>query len=305
MLKKIQMMKKRILSICFALCFVHMTGMAQHYVGAMVDGAAAWQLDNMEDTYQMLGGGTSVGGLYQMRYDKFLLQTGLGASQVWLRQGLHVDSIARDMYDSEGYAFTYCGELYNQTHQAMVTEVMVPFMLGTKIRSFHLLVGAKLSLTIIGYTTQKAKLNTWGDYGDRYYGVLAHMPQHGFFDGKDVESKGTISFRPDARLCAEFGYSWPLTQEPVKTGAPILQVGAFVEYGIMNPLLQTADKIVEDTYTPFMNVEMNHVYTAQDREQTTIHNLRAGVRVAVLFPVAKGKNPFCRCLEGSATKYSL
>ena len=161
MLKKIQMMKKRILSICFALCFVHMTGMAQHYVGAMVDGAAAWQLDNMEDTYQMLGGGTSVGGLYQMRYDKFLLQTGLGASQVWLRQGLHVDSIARDMYDSEGYAFTYCGELYNQTHQAMVTEVMVPFMLGTKIRSFHLLVGAKLSLTVIGYTTQKAKLNTW------------------------------------------------------------------------------------------------------------------------------------------------
>jgi hypothetical protein len=133
------------------------------------------------------------------------------------------------------------------------------------------------------------------------------MPQHGFYDGKEVASQDTMSFRPDVRLCAEFGWSFPLTKEPVKIGAPILQLGAFVEYGVLNPLKRTNNTslLAEDTYSPFMDVKMNHVYTTLNREQTTINNLRVGVRVAVLFPVAKGKNPFCRCIDGAATRYSL
>ena len=81
----------------------------------------------------------------------------------------------------------------------MTTELMVPFMLGTKIRSFHLLVGAKFSATILGFTSQKAALTTWGDYGDRYYGPLEHMPQHGFYDGKEVAPKIRCLF---IQMCA-------------------------------------------------------------------------------------------------------
>ena len=278
---------------------------AQHFVGAMVDGAAAWQLDTETDrTYPMIGGGASVGGVYQLQYNRFLLQTGLGVSQVWLRNGLEGDSIVYDTHDNEGYAFTYHGEVYNRTHQAMVTEVMVPFMLGTKVRSVHVLVGAKLSLTVIGFTTQKAQVDSWGDYGDRYYGVLAHMPQHGFYDGQEFVDKGRVQFRPDVRLCAEVGYSWALTKEPVKDGAPILQVGAFVEYGILNPLVQTEMTTEEYNYSYPMDIlKINHIYTTLDREQTTLNNLRVGLRVAVLFPIAKGKNPFCFCLDGTATKF--
>ena len=145
------------------------------------------------------------------------------------------------------------------------------------------------------------------DYGDRYYGPLEHMPQHGFYYGKEVARQDTMSFRPDVRLCAELGWSWALTKEPVKIGAPILQVGAFVEYGILNPLkrMYNTSLLSEDFYNPYMDVKMNHVYTTLNREQTTINNLRVGVRVAVLFPVAKGKNPFCRCIDGAATRYSL
>ena len=159
----------------------------------------------------------------------------------------------------------------------------------------------------MGFTSQKAALTTWGDYGDRYYGPLEHMPQHGFYDGKEVATKDTMSFRPDVRLCAEFGWSWALTKEPVKIGAPVLQVGAFVEYGILNPLayMNNVKRLTEERFTPFMDVEMNHVYTTLNRDQTNINNLRVGVRVAVLFPVAKGKNPFCRCVSGAATRYSL
>ena len=283
---------------------------AQHYVGAMVVGAAAWHFDreeNAELTTPKLGGGASVGGVYQYQYDKFLVQMGLGASQVWLRQGLDTLPIEHTMKDTEGFPFTYHGSLTNRIDQVMVTELMVPIMLGTKIRSFHVLVGAKFAATILGFTSQTAALTTWGDYGDRYYGPLEHMPQHGFYDGKEVASQDTMSFRPDVRLCAELGWSWALTKEPVKIGAPILQVGAFVEYGILNPLkrMYNTSLLSEDFYNPYMDVKMNHVYTTMNREQTVINNLRVGLRVAVLFPVAEGRNPFCRCIDGAATRYAL
>ena len=173
---------------------------AQHYVGAMVDGAAAWQLDKEDITIPQLGAGTSVGGVYQYQYDKFLVQMGLGVSQVWLSQ--RVDSlpdIVRTMTDTDGYPFTYYGQLKNRVDNVMTTELMVPFMLGTKIRSFHLLVGAKFSATILGFTSQKAALTTWGDYGDRYYGPLEHMPQHGFYDGKRLRPKIRCLF---VQMCA-------------------------------------------------------------------------------------------------------
>ena len=298
-------MKRKVLVIVLTIGWLFSAVQAQHFVGAMVDGAAAWQLDTETDrTYPMIGGGASVGGVYQLQYDKLLLQTGLGVSQVWLRNGLWMDTIIYDTRDDQGYAFTYYGDLQQQTHQAMLTELTVPFMLGTKLRSFHLLVGAKLSVTVVGFTTQKAQLNTWGEYGDRYYGPLANMPEHGFYNVKEFESKGRIKFRPDVRLCAEVGYSWALTKEPVKTEAPVLQVGAFVEYGILNPLVQTETTTEEYNYSYPMDIlKMNHIYTTLDREQTTLNNLRVGLRVAVLFPIAKGKNPFCFCLDGTATKF--
>ena len=297
-------MKKRLLVVTSLLVLVFgQSIVAQHFVGAMVDGAIALPLDKLENTSPLLGGGASVGGVYQLQYDQLLIQTGLGASQVWLRNGLGVDSIAYDTRDDEGYPFTYYGQVYNRTHQAMVTEVMVPLMLGTKVRSFHVLVGAKLAVAVIGFTKQKAQVNTWGDYGDRYYGVLKDLPQHGFYNGKEFEDKGRIQFRPDVRLCAEVGYSWALTKEAVKTEAPVLQVGLFAEYGILNPLVQTAEKTEEYNYAYPMEVQkMNHIYSTLDREQTTLNNLRAGLRVTVLFPIAKGKNPFCFCLDGAATK---
>jgi hypothetical protein len=69
--------------------------------------------------------------------------------------------------------------------------------------------------------------------------------------------------------------------------------------------MNNVKRLTEERFTPFMDVEMNHVYTTLNRDQTNINNLRVGVRVAVLFPVAKGKNPFCRCVSGAATRYSL
>lgn len=305
------MMKKRIILMFISLCMVQMVSWAQHYVGAMVDGSVAWQLDREYDVTQAkLGGGGSIGGLYQYQFDRFLMQTGLGASQMYLSQGIDTISIMREMQDTEGYTFNYCGELHNRVDNLLLTEVMVPVMLGTKVRSLHLLVGAKLAVAVYGYTMQDARLTTWGDYGDRYYGVLENMPQHGFYTDKAVATRDTMSFRADVRLCAELGWSWPLTKEPVKVGAPVLQVGAFVEYGIGNPLKRTENTAPltevnagHKDGSMCMDVKMHHVYSTLNRDQHVMNNLRVGVRVAVLFPVAKGKNPFCRCMEGASTKY--
>ena len=104
-------MKRIALVIVLTIGWLFSAVQAQHFVGAMVDGAVALPLDKVELTYPLLGGGASVGGVYQLQYDKLLLQTGLGVSQVWLRNGLEGDSIVYGTYDNEGYAFTYHGEV--------------------------------------------------------------------------------------------------------------------------------------------------------------------------------------------------
>ena len=299
-------MKRKVLVIVLTIGWLFSAVQAQHFVGAMVDGSVAWQLDREYDVTQAkLGGGGSIGGLYQYQFDRFLMQTGLGASQMYLSQGIDTISIMREMQDTEGYTFNYCGELHNRVDNLLLTEVMVPVMLGTKVRSFHLLVGAKLAVAVYGYTMQDARLTTWGDYGDRYYGVLENMPQHGFYDAKEISNQDTIRFRPDVRLCAEVGWSWALTNEPVKKGAPRLQAGVFCEYGILNSMPRGGQSLVTDEYTPFMDVKLNHIYKTLNPDLSPLHNLRLGLRVAVIFPVAKGKNPFCRCVSGAATRYSL
>jgi len=296
---------KRVFFLVILMVGVVCSAIAQHYVGAMVDGAIAWQLDKEEYTHSLLSGGPTVGGVYQYQYDEFLVQTGLGISQMWLRQGLDSSFVEREMKDSEDYEYVYRGEVYNRMDQAMVTELTIPLMLGTKKRSFYLLVGAKCAITVYGHSTQTALLNTVGDYGDRYYGVLEHMPQHGFYDAKEISNQDTIRFRPDVRLCAEVGWSWALTNEPVKKGAPRLQAGVFCEYGILNSMPRGGQSLVTDEYTPFMDVKLNHIYKTLNPDLSPLHNLRLGLRVAVIFPVAKGKNPFCRCVSGAATRYSL
>ena len=67
------MMRTKKLLIFLVVLFVHSATVAQHYVGAMVDGTMAWQFDKNERaeiTTPQLGGGASVGGLYQFQYNQ-------------------------------------------------------------------------------------------------------------------------------------------------------------------------------------------------------------------------------------------
>lgn len=303
------MMRKRILSICFVLCLVHMTGLAQHYVGAMMDATAAWHLYREDNTtlehnslaQPKVGAGVAIGGVYQFQYDKFLLQTGLMASEAWLRHKFDTIVVERKMKDTEGYDFIYRGELYDRVDCALLTEVSVPLMLGANVGSFYILAGAKCVVTVYGLSFQKALLNTKGDYGGRYYGVLENMPQHGFYSAKELENKSALKMRPDVRLCAELGWVCHLSKYS-NPKAPKLQVGAFVEYGVANPLNKVPKEDVgkEDVGRvviadfikdqPYEGVDMIPIYSALYRNYSALNNVRVGIRVTALFHIAVGTN---------------
>ena len=62
-------MRRRVLFILMMIGLACPMLQAQHYVGAMVDGAAAWQLDKEDITTPQLGAGTSVGAnIHEAQY---------------------------------------------------------------------------------------------------------------------------------------------------------------------------------------------------------------------------------------------
>lgn len=258
---------------------------AQHYVGAVVDGETAWHLyreDNATLNHNSLaqpqiGAAFSLGGVYQFQYDKFLLQTGLMASEIWVRHRIDTLLIEEKLQDSEGYDFIYRGQVYDRVDYALLSEVGIPLMLGVQMNSVYLLMGAKCALTVYGLSFQKALLTTTSDS-----------------EPKQIEAKDVLIMRPDIRLCMELGWTYALTKQNVKSNAPKLQIGAYLEYGVANPLknssMQEVEPLVSANYTPHMEVDMNPVALALPREFSALNNLRVGIRVAVLFPVAKGKN---------------
>jgi hypothetical protein len=289
------MIRNELLLIALIVALACPTIAAQHYVGAMIDGGAAWHLyreDNITLNHNSLaqpkiGASGSIGGVYQFQHNEFLLQTGLSLSEVWVRQMVDTMFIKNAMQDSEGYDFTYCGEVYDRVDYALLTELDVPLLLGAQVGSFHVLAGVKCAVTVYGVSVQEALLTTHGDYGDRYYGVLENMPQHGFFEARELAARDSLMFRPDVRLCLELGWTCALTKSYTKKRSPKLQLGAYLEYGVGNPLnlSKNTDAYFGASYYPDMNVNLNPIGSALSREYSALNNLRVGIRATVLFPM--------------------
>ena len=79
----------------------------------------------------------------------------------------------------------------------------------------------------------------------------------------------------------------------------VLQMGIFIAFGL-NDLQngKPTKALTEQDYSQYMAAEMNHVYTIAVGANSRVHELIAGVKVAVLFLVATGKQKFdCHCVK--------
>lgn len=285
-------MKRLLLSIFLsaALCTLH----AQHYVGLSADMGVAWQLDNLNNTSAQVGGAFSLGAVYQWRHHNFLLQTGIGISPAWLGQALDSCHMAAPMHDTEGMPYTYRGYLEDRRDWISAVDIAIPLLGGVQIQQFYALAGVRVHVPVLGKTRQQASLTTVGDYGDRYYGVLHDMPQHGFYTDRAITSKGDITLNPDLRVCAEIGFTSKIPYWVSRDNVSTLQVGAFAEYGVLNSIspAHRNNALTEVIYSPQMDVKMNHVYTHMEPQDLRVNNLRVGVRITFLFSIAKAG---CNC----------
>lgn len=291
-------MKRLSILIIVSACILPMA-YSQNFLGFNTDIGLAWQYDNLAITHSKAGVDFSIGGTYQLQKNMFLLHTGIGISPRWTRQLLDNETIKVNMLDTEEIPFTYIGYIEDRTDKLASLDLSIPLMMGVKYKKFYTLLGAKLYIPLVCNTHQTASLTTIGDYGDRYYDVLKDMPEHGFFTDKIVHSSGKLALQPDLKICIELGWNSRIPTYSLRPNAPCVQIGAFLEYGILNTL--TASSFGQSTQvdcTPFMNIEMQHIYSTKERSDALVKNMRIGLRAAVLFPTSKNKGTrfnTCRC----------
>lgn len=276
-------MKKEILLI-ITLLFFSLSGLSQHRIGVALDAAMVLQMDNSDITQMGTGALGGVGAVYQYQYNRFLLQTGITISESYTQTAVDSQHIAIPMRDTEGIDFIYRGEVYNRRDQMLITELSIPLMLGARLRRFYALGGVRFLYPLVGLSSSKALMTTKGDYGNRYYEMLENMPQHGYFTALSIgNDKEKISFPMNFNVCAEFGYSWSIGNK--RQG---MQVGAFVEYNVLNSLQDATNSLMDVDCSQYMQVTMHHIYATLPRKSHFMRQLSVGVRVALLFSVGKG-----------------
>ena len=341
--------------------------LAQHYVGPVFSGGLAQTVDDMRQTQSRISGGGEIGVAYQYQHGHLLLHTGLNYTLQCPVQSVDSQWLSHSMIDTRGVAVTYRGLLANRSDQLFLHQLSIPFMIGGSWSGFYLLAGLKFSVALAAQARETAGLRTAGDYNGRYYEWFEDMPNHGYHDFEPVSScqnlplstsasansfsnsaaanslsstLGALS-RFDLRLAAELGYTFRLNIHPSRYNprmnphsafapAPLLRVGVFAEYGVINmisgssslsssaPLPSSPSRGEElrsigcpadirrtnqeghprttADWSQYLSVSMNHIYASDEAAKARANMLFFGVRLTLLFPVATPADQFkCRC----------
>ena len=317
--------------------------LAQHYVGPVFSGGLVQTVDDMRQTQSRISGGGEIGVAYQYQHGHLLLHTGLHYTLQCPVQSVDSQWLSHSMIDTRGVAVTYRGLLANRADQLFLHQLSIPFMIGGSWSGVYLLAGLKFSVSMAAQARETAALRTAGDYNGRYYEWFEDMPNHGYHDFEPVSScqnlplstsasansfsnsvaanslsstLGALS-RFDLRLAAELGYTFRLNIHPSHYNprmnphsafapAPLLRVGVFAEYGVINMISsQTSSPLgggqeghprTTTDWSQYLSVSMNHIYASDEAAKARANMFFLGLRITLLFPVATPADQFkCRC----------
>ncbi len=285
---------------------------AQHYVGPALTGGLVQTLDDLPQTQSRLSGGGEIGVAYQYQHGHLLLHTGLNYTLQCPIQSVDSQWLNRNMIDTRGVAVTYRGLLDNRSDQLFLHQLSIPFMVGGSWSGFYLLAGLKFSVAVAAQARETAALRTAGDYNGRYYEWFEDMPNHGYHDFEPVRSYQNLMLnRFDLRLAAELGYTFRLNIQPTHYNprlnphsafapAPLLRLGLFAEYGMINMLSASSDLPPRTTadWSQYLSVSLTHIYASDEAAKARANMLFFGIRMTLLFPVAPSSDQYkCRCLQ--------
>lgn len=202
------------------------------------------------------------------------------------RVGVADENFSAHMIDTRGIEFNYLGHLISRRDLSSSLWFHTPVMVGFETYPFYMLVGAQYSLFIASWTHQKGLMASAADYYGRYYDdYIDDMFTHGYHDYEPVSTKGQMRYKNDIRLLVELGGTLPIG--PSKNGLDqLLRIGAFAEVGLLDVQDQpSAPDKTEWDVSQYMNVSMNHLYSAANANTGALRNIVVGVKVTCLFPV--------------------
>lgn len=271
---------------------------AQSYVGPSISGNFVQTVDRLPQTKTRLAGGGEVGVMYEWQKEHLLIHTGIAYSLQC--PSLAVDSqwLEQDMLDTRGVPVTYRGLLNDRSDRMTMHQLTVPFMVGGTWHGVYLLGGLKLSVALATTARQDASLYTAGDYQGRYYDWFENMPNHGYHDGEPVSSSHAINLnRLDLRLAAELGYTFVLNPYAGLKPSPLLRVGLFAEYGMLNFLSSesTLPRTTPD-WSQYLHVNMTHLYASEESAASRANLLSYGIRLTLLFPTSNAPQQSNKCM---------
>ena len=289
--------------------------LAQHYVGPVFSGGLVQTVDDMRQTQSRISGGGEIGVAYQYQHGHLLLHMGLHYTLQCPVQSVDSQWLSHSMIDTRGVAVTYRGLLANRADQLFLHQLSIPFMIGGSWSGVYLLAGLKFSVSMAAQARETAALRTAGDYNGRYYEWFEDMPNHGYHDFEPVSSCQNLMLnRFDLRLAAELGYTFRLNIQPTHytprlnphsafAPAPLLRLGLFAEYGMINMLSSAAassglpPRTTAD-WSQYLSVSLTHIYASDEAAKARANMLFFGIRMTLLFPVATSSDQYkCRCLQ--------
>ena len=321
-------MKRSLFTFLLSLFTFHLSpSLAQHYVGPALSGGLVQTLDDLRQTQSRLSGGGELGVAYQYQHGHLLLHMGLNYTLQCPVQSVDSQWLNKSMIDTRGVAVTYRGLLDNRSDQLFLHQLSIPFMVGGSWSGFYLLAGLKFSVALAAQARETAALRTAGDYNGRYYEWFEDMPNHGYHDFEPVRSSQNLMLnRFDLRLAAELGYTFRLNIQPTHYNprlnphsafapAPLLRLGLFAEYGMINMLSgssslpssaplpssplgggQEGHPRTTADWSQYLSVSMNHIYASDEAAKARANLFFFGVRLTLLFPVATSPDQYkCRC----------
>lgn len=246
---------------------------SQHYLGVSVDAALAGQVDDISLTHTRLGGLGGVNANYMLRYDHFIMQTGLGFRFSGVTQ--LVDSVA---------------QIQDLRCTAYLPEFRLPLMMGITYGRFYAMAGASAAYVFRATSQQTGKYLLLSQESDKYFPDYNQAFSH-----LKINHQSRLWNHPDVRVSFEIGYRLPTYHS---THHSIHHyVACFAEYGLLNTMPSRAISLVSPNIDAHVdNIRIEHIHATYSSQQAANHDWYVGLRYSLYVPVANISRSSCMCI---------
>lgn len=294
----------------------------QHYMGFALSGGEgntfsfSSESAGLSSTVKDLAGANAqFSFLYEMQYNHFLFNVGIGANYYYTRQMIAATSYDRfsGSYNGDKYQYSYAYSAMSDKQQTL--SIGVPIRFGVIASAFYAMAGVKVNYNLFNNYDLAAKMYTMMDMTESGVEQIfdgskaAEIGEEGKFGvcpPREYRSKGSYHMPTlTVYFTAEGGYVYVLPL-PRNMGGTQIRIGAYFEYGLPMPYSKL------DASKPMGNydkVGKNHAenttsYIVQNLQLPSMldmgflaeihHNMSVGLKLTFMFDVTNYSYP-CHC----------